>query len=171
MVWCSVVEEVANKQIVLLVEGMVEAEQHIVVVCVADDVQVLEREPYPGLESVDVVNTIQNDRVVVRRLAAALAFIVTKQESPVFHDRAAQREAVLILLQPVQFFAGNRVGGGDDAAGVQLVIATILVNRTMEGVRPTLGDDVHDPAYSAPEFGRVAAVDDAEFSDGLLSRG
>src|SRR5260370_30913175 len=41
----------------------------------------------------------------------------------------------------------------------------------MEGVRPLLGDDVHEPAYSAHEFGRVAAVDDAEFSDGLLRRG
>src|SRR5260370_13914581 len=98
MVWCSVVEEVANKQIVLLVEGMVEAEHHIAVVCVADDVQVLEREHYPGLESVDVVNTIQNDLVVVRRLAAALAFIVTEQESPAIHVRAYQHATVLILL-------------------------------------------------------------------------
>src|SRR5260370_23174304 len=41
----------------------------------------------------------------------------------------------------------------------------------MDGIRPALGNDVDDPAYSAPEFGRVAAVDDAEFSDGLLRRG
>ena len=104
----AVVEEVADKQGVLVVDGVVEPQQQIVIVGVAGDVQVLQRESDARLELVNGRDVLENNGVIVRRLAAALALIVAEQEGAVLDERAAESETVLVLSQLVEFTI-NRV--------------------------------------------------------------
>src|SRR5262249_46532791 len=112
---------------------------------------------------VNGVNVLQYGRVVVRRLAVPLAFIIREIECLVFDNGSAQRCAKLILLQFIE-----ASGSGEQILGVHLVVTEIFVDRTVQSVGPALRNDVNDSSYSAPELCAVAAVHHAEFLDGFL---
>src|SRR5882762_1400109 len=174
-----VIVEVAHVHIVRLVDGMIQPQQHIVVVGIAGHVQVVDGEIEPPFEVLDRSDVVEDDRIVIRRLAPALTFVVGEEEGPALHDGSTQSKAELVLAELVEFLAaargqvsgncaGRRVRRSQDTACIQRVMAEVFVGRTVEGIRPAFGDDVDDAAYSTSELSAVAAVDDAEFAYRLL---
>src|SRR6476661_5002125 len=95
----AVIEEIADEQVVLVVDGVIDAQQHVVVVGVAGYVEILEREPDALLESVYGVDVGEDDRVVIRRLAPPLPLVVAEEEGAILDERAAQGKAKLVLAQ------------------------------------------------------------------------
>ena len=134
----AVVEKVANEQIVVVIESMVQPCHDIVIIGGAGDVEVFEREPNRGLELIDRRDIVQDDRIVIRRLAAALAFVVAEEERSVLDQGTAEGEAKLILPQLVELLAAagrqvsrhrasRRIGRGQNTACVQFVVAKVFV--------------------------------------------
>ena len=74
-------------------------------------------------------------------------------------DRAAQRAAVLVLLQ-------GRLGGGEEVGRLPRVVAVELPRAAAPVVAPRLGDDVDDRAGVAAELRIVGVREDLE----LLNR-
>ena len=98
----------------------------------------------------------------MRRLCTPLAFIVEEVKGLVFFERAAQRGAKLVLLEPVK--ARRR----QQRFGIELVVHEVFVNRAVNVVRPGLGDDIHDPAQRATILGRKAVIHHAELAHRFL---
>src|SRR6266849_2580074 len=178
----AVVEEVAHEQVILVIDRVVQAQQYIVIVGVACDIEVLKRKTDPRLELIDRIDFVQDDRVVIWRLTAALALVIAKEKSPVLDNRATEGEAELVLAQLVELVAAARaqvsghaasqwVGRSKNTARIHFVVAEVFVCGAMEFISATLGDDVNDAADSAPELGAVAAVNDPKFAHRFLGRG
>jgi hypothetical protein len=68
-------------------------------------------------------------------------FIVEVEEGSIPEDGTADAAAILILAQ-----FGLVAGGLEEVAGVEDVVAEVLVGRSMELVRSSAGDDVDDTA-------------------------
>ena len=64
-----------------------------------------------------------------------------------------------------QVVAQRRLVGGEEVAGVHLVVAEILEQAAVELVRAGLGGGDDESAGRAAEFGRVGVLDDAKFAD------
>ena len=85
----TAVEEVPDEQVVLLIDGVVHTREYVVIIRVPRDIQPVHGNSDPALERLDGINIVQDDRVVIRRLTAALAFVVAEEEGFVLDDRPA----------------------------------------------------------------------------------
>src|SRR5215472_13411050 len=120
---------------------MVHLDQKVIVIAVASDVQMLRGQAKVGFEQIDAGNVGQDDGVVERVLTAALPFIVAKVEGAVLLEGAAQREAKLVLVQLIES------GSGENALGIESIVAEILVHAAVDVIGPALGYDVDDAAH------------------------
>src|SRR6266851_5055575 len=137
---------------------MVQLEQEVIVITLPVLVQLLRSQTKVGLELINQGKVVEDHGVVIRVLAAALAFIVAKEESAVFPDGAAQGEPKLVLPQLVQ--AGSR----QFAAGIHCIIAEIIIQRAVKIVGSALRNDVDDPAYRASSFNTIGVVDHSKLA-------
>src|SRR5262249_17050697 len=110
-----------------------------------------------------------------------LSFIVDEKEGPIFLDRPTESGAELVLPQDAQQRAsarghipwhstGARIGGGENALGVQSVVAEEVVRRAMKFVGATLGNDVDDATHRAAKLRTIHGVDNAKLLHRLLRR-
>src|ERR1700756_3287602 len=128
---------------------MVQLQQEVIVIALPVYVQLLGSQAKIRLELIDQGEIAEDHRVVIRVLAAALAFIIAEKERAIFPDGATQGESKLILAQLVQ--AGSR----QFTAGIHCIIAEIFVQRAMQVVGSALGNDVDNASNRASSFNAV----------------
>ncbi len=78
------------------------------------------------------------------------ALVVAEEERLVLLQRTADAAAELILIE-----RRLRPGGREEVAGVEPIVPVELETRSVEVVRPGLGDDVDDATRGAADFGGV----------------
>src|SRR5579885_2247346 len=86
--------------------------------------------------------------------------VVTVNEQPVLHNRAAYRAAKLVLSK-------GPARGIEEISGIKLVVAEKLKRRPMPGVCPRLGDHVDDCSGVLPIFCRSGVGDYFELLNGI----
>ena len=121
-----VVEEIAYEQRLPLAEGVVDPEQHIVVVDRPGDLKILSRQAEDvHFHVIDVGDVCQHGRVVERRLDVPLSLVVPEEKSLILLNRPAQGRAKLILAQFVE-------PGGQCVLRIHRVVAEVFVDRPVQ---------------------------------------
>src|SRR5215471_6469407 len=141
---------------------MIKLEQEVIVIAYAIDVELLRSQAKAGFESIDGRQISQNDRVVVRVLAAPLAFIIAKEKGAVFLNWTAQGKAELVLPQLIQSRSCQ------DAVSIHGIVAEVFVDTAMHFVGAALGDDVDDASDRATSLYAVGVVDNQELPYSFL---
>src|SRR5258708_32942977 len=91
----SIVDEIAHKHGLAWAEVVVESQKSIVgVICSENTAQAwFRRQAIDGFHFIDEFNVLEDRRIVERRFAPALDFIVAEDEGLVFLDRTSDRRA------------------------------------------------------------------------------
>src|SRR5262249_39909357 len=92
---------------------------------------------------------------------------IREEERFIANDTSADGAAELVLAE-----LGTRDAGSirKEIVRVQLVVAEVLIQATMEGVGAGLGDEVDNRATGAADFGRIVIGVDLDFLNGIDRR-
>src|ERR1700687_2610167 len=99
----ALVDEIADEEIFAVAEAMIDAGESVVGVVGAQDTAEVwfRRETIDGFHFIDCLNVREHGRIVKRRLASALCFVICIDKGLILLQRTADRGAELILAQHV----------------------------------------------------------------------
>src|SRR5260221_4735073 len=121
-------------------------------------------ETIEGLYLVDCLYVRQHGRIVKRRLAAPLHFVISIDKRFIFLQWAADRAAELILAQHVG------PGSLQEIDGIHLVVAEVFIERTVPLIGAAARNDIDDAGGGAAELRGIVGGDFAKLLHQLLRR-
>src|SRR5215472_2131276 len=105
----------------------------------------------------------QNYSRVRGSLRVAESFVVAEDEQPVFHDRATEGAAILVLLQ-------GWSEGGEKILRLKGIVAIKLPGAAVPGVAAGLSHNIHHRSRVSPVLGAIGMCHDLKFLDGIRRR-